>query len=194
MIKRKDNVSMTVTDKKDRSRRNQFNLKIPELLAGRIFFLRLLQLEDAATDVTIKHVTSVRYNTKGHVALRVGHKCHYIEFRFTCQIKQWRDKWHHITLRITWQKFCIAWPGTWHRKMSSNVITFVIVVNVMTFVSNTKPQTSGSRVRTWAGHHQGNFRSAHLTWPESKIAPYRQEMLWISLGSPSPLWTVNPKP
>ena len=77
---------MTVTDKKDNSLWKQFNLKIPELLAGRIFFLRLLQLEDAATDVIMKHVTSDWYNTKGHVALRDWCKCHYIDYRFTCQI------------------------------------------------------------------------------------------------------------
>jgi hypothetical protein len=76
---------VTVTEKKDNSLWKQFNSKMQELLAG-LFGLSRLQLEDAATDMIIKHVTTDWYTTWGHVALRVGCKCHYIDYWITCLV------------------------------------------------------------------------------------------------------------
>ncbi len=64
-----------------------------------------LQLEDAATDMTIKHVTSDWYKTKCHVALRHGCKCQYIKYRITCILMHWCDKWPQITTK----------PSSWSR-------------------------------------------------------------------------------
>ena len=60
MIKRKDNVSMTVTQQKDRSRRNQFNLKNTGTAGRQDFFFAPVTIgrcsnrrDDEARDVRL---------------------------------------------------------------------------------------------------------------------------------------------